>query len=149
MFKDLLVILTVDDLAELTMNSDLETLCLEEPNKAEKYINQITAKVWTMIDKDQFLENDEYIIPDDLKIAVGNLIDSYYTYSIVGKNNAGSSKKTSYSEKIDDYSISESYAESNSSSAYSLFGIPIDKSSLFILMSYMNDEPWFWNVNLH
>jgi hypothetical protein len=67
--------------------------------------------IWTQIDKEQFLENDIYIIADDFKQATINLLDIYYDYEVVNKL-ISKGRRTSYSERIDDYQITETFSES-------------------------------------
>lgn len=144
MFADLVPIVSLSEVRELSNNSELIAL---DDTTLQKYVNQVTVKVRAKIDKDQFLEEDSYDIPDDLKIATVALVDSYYVYTIVWKQTVSTWKKTSYTEKIDDYSISESYSETTS--AFDYFWIPIDQYSLMILMAYMDNDTGLWNINLH
>ena len=144
MFADLVPIVSLSEVRELSNNSELIAL---DDTTLQKYVNQVTVKVRSKIDKDQFLEEDSYDIPDDLKIATVALVDSYYVYTIVWKQTVSTWKKTSYTEKIDDYSISESYSETTS--AFDYFWIPIDQYSLMILMAYMDNDTGLWNINLH
>ena len=147
MFDNLTQIVSVDELAEATTNKEIENLCSTEPNTVKKYINQVTAKVRAKIDKEQFKVWESYDIPDDLKLATIWLIDSYYVYSVKNWQSVATWKRTSYSETIDDYKISETYSETTS--AFDYFWIPIDQYSLTILMSYMDDDSGVWNINLH
>lgn len=147
MFDNLTQIVSVDELAEATTNKELEALCFSEANTVKKYINQVTAKVRAKIDKEQFKVWESYDIPDDLKLATVWLIDSFYVYSVKNWQSVATWKRTSYSETIDDYKISETYSETTS--AFDYFWIPIDQYSLTILMSYMDDDSWVRNINLH
>lgn len=140
-YDNLTPIITVDEMQELTTVEDLETI---DEWKLQKMINQITAKVWTVIDEEQFKE----WIPDDLKTAVASLVDNFYTFSKVNKQSVASGRRTSYSEKVDDYQITESYSD-NTTNVFDFFWIPVDRLTLMVLMSYMDEEVWFWNVNLH
>lgn len=143
---EILPILTVEELKDWTANSELEEICESNTTIAEKYIKQVSALIWTQIDKEQFKDWDEYIIPESLKLATIRFTDSYYDVVIVKKTPIWSSKRVSYTEKIDDYSISETFSEN--SSATDFFGIPIDKETKKIFSSFMPDS-WLWWVNLH
>lgn len=144
MFNNLTPIVSLAEVRECSNNNELVALSDEI---LQKYVNQVTVKVRAKIDKEQFKEWDSYNIPDDLKIATVWLIDSYYAYTIVWKQSVATWKKTGYTEKIDDYSISESYWETTS--AFDYFWIPIDQYSLMILMSYMDSDTGLWNIDLH
>lgn len=148
MFDNLTQIVSLQEVSELTSSKEIEELCSSNPSKVQKIINQITVKVRAKIDKEQFLENSSYNIPEDLKIATVCLIDSFYVYSVKEWQSIASWRRTSYKETIDDYSISETYSDS-SRSAFDYFWIPIDQYSLTILMSYMDSNTWLWNVHLH
>lgn len=141
-YDNLTPIITVDEMQELTTVEALETI---DEWKLQKMINQITSKVWTVIDEKQF---EEVWIPDDLKTAVASLVDNFYTFSKVNKQSVASGRRTSYSEKVDDYQITESYSD-NTTNVFDFFWIPVDRLTLMVLMSYMDEEVWFWNVNLH
>ena len=141
-YDNLTPIITVDEMQELTTVEALETI---DEGKLQKMINQITTKVWTVIDEKQF---EEVWIPDDLKTAVASLVDNFYTFSKVNKQSVASGRRTSYSEKVDDYQITESYSD-NTTNVFDFFWIPVDRLTLMVLMSYMDEEVWFWNVNLH
>lgn len=143
---EILPILTVEELKEWTANSELEEICESNTAVAEKYITKVSALIRTQIDKEQFKDWDEYIIPESLKLATIRFTDSYYDNVIVKKIPIWSSKRLSYSEKIDDYSISETYSEN--SSATDFFWIPIDKETKKIFSSFMQDS-WLRWVNLH
>jgi len=140
-YDNLTPIITVDEMQELTTVEALETI---DEWKLQKMINQITAKVWTVIDEEQFKE----WIPDDLKTAVASLVDNFYTFTKVNKQSVASGRRTSYSEKVDDYQITESYSD-NTTNVFDFFWIPVDRLTLMVLMSYMDEEMWFWNVPLH
>lgn len=142
LYDNLTPIITVEEMQEATTVEDLETY---DEAKLQKMINQITSKVWTVIDKEQFVE---VWIPEDLKNAVATLVDSFYVYNKVNNQSVAKWKRTSYSEKVDDYQITESFSD-NVSTTFEFFWIPVDKLTLMVLMSYMNDDMWFWNVNLH
>ena len=138
-------IITVDELREGSINQDL----IEEwDNKLTKYINIVCAKIRTKIDEEQFkIEEGTYIYPEDLKIATISLVDNYYAYFVQLKQTEATGRRTSYTEKIDDYSISETF---ESTSAFSFFWIPTDLQILDILKKYMeSEEYWFWNIDLH
>ena len=141
-YDNLTPIITVDEMQELATVEALETI---DEGKLQKMINQITSKVWTVIDEKQF---EEVWIPDDLKTAVASLVDNFYTFSKVNKQSVASGRRTSYSEKVDDYQITESYSD-NTTNVFDFFWIPVDRLTLMVLMSYMDEEVWFWNVNLH
>lgn len=137
-------IITAEELREWSINQDLID-CSDEI--LEKYIKIVSAKIRAKIDEEQFNVDGEYEYPWDLKIATISLVDNYYVYSVQLKQSAVTGKRTSYTEKIDDYSISESY---DNSSAFSFYWIPVDMDILDILKKYMeSDQFGFWNVNLH
>lgn len=143
---EILPILTVEELKEWTANSELEELCDSDSTLVEKYIKQVSALIRTQIDKEQFKDWDDYDIPESLKLATIRYIDSYYDYIIVKKTVIWTWKRTSYSETIDDYKISETYSENTNTVDF--FGVPIDKDTQKIFLSFMPDV-WFWKVNLH
>ena len=143
---EVLEIITVDDVREFSSNEKLVNLCVSESSKVSNYIKQLTAKIRTQIDKEQFKEWESYNIPNDLKLATVNLLDSFYSYSIVGRQNVGTGTRTSYSEKVDDYSITESYSQG--SNALSWLWLPIDNETMLVFMSYMVGAK-LWSINLH
>lgn len=137
-------IITAEELREWSINQDLID-CSDEV--LEKYIRIVSAKIRAKIDEEQFNNDGEYEYPWDLKIATISLVDNYYVYFVQLKQTAVKGKRTSYSEKIDDYLIAEEY---DTSSAFSFYGIPADMDILDILKKYMeSDQFGFWNVNLH
>ena len=144
---EILEIVTVQDVKDRTVNQELAGLCDTEPETVTKYIKHISAKIWSKIDQEIFRVWENYEIPSDLKMACISLIDSFYNYTIVGGNMNGTNKRTSYTEKIDDYSISETFSEN---SAFTFYGIPTDWDVLDILKRYMRSESrGLWNVNIH
>lgn len=143
---EIIPVITVEELQDLTMNDDLLTVCSSAEWTALKIINQVSVRIWNKIDREQFYNQvaEEYVIPEDLKLACASLCESYYTYYIVDKNNNATKKVAS--ERIDDYQ----YTYSTSESAYSFFGIPTDSNIIAILEAYSWVVwEWFWNVNLH
>ena len=142
---NILPILTVQEVKEWTANSELERLCDTNPNQVEKYIKQLSWMIWTQVDKEQFLENDIYIIADDFKQATINLLDIYYDYEVVNKL-VSKGRRISYSERIDDYQITEAFSESVS--WLSWFWLPISNEIYWIFLRYM-PKSWFINVNIH
>ena len=143
---EILPVITVSELEDLTMNDELITICQSQPANASKIINQVSIRLWNKIDKEIFYDEERgmYRIPEDLKYACANLCESFYTYSIKEWNNNGTSRKVS--ERIDDYSITYS----DSSSAYTFFGVPTDSDIIAIIEAYS----WvtgkgYRNVNLH
>lgn len=143
---EILPIITVEELENLTMNDELLSICQSEPFTASKIINQVSIKIRNKIDKEIFYNpvSDGYDIPADLKYACSSLCECFYTYSIKEKNNSASKKITS--ERIDDYS----YTYSESQSAYTFFGIPTDSDVIAIIEAYCGlNGKGFWNINLH
>ena len=138
-------IITPAELREWSINQDL----IEEKDTVlTKYINIVSARIWTKIDEEQFKNSDgTYTYPEDLKIATISLVDNYYAYFVQLKQSEAKGKRSSYSEKIDDYQITEAY---DTTSAFSFFWIPTDLQILDILKKYMaTEEYWFWNIDLH
>lgn len=137
-------IITPEELREWSINQDLIE-CSDET--LEKYISIVSAKIRAKVDEEQFNVDGVYEYPWDLKIATITLVDNYFAYFVQLKQSAVTGKRTSYTEKIDDYSISEEF---DTSSAFSFYGIPADMDILDILKKYMEtDQYGFWNVNLH
>lgn len=137
-------IITAEELREWSINQELIDL---PDNVINKYINIVSAKIRVKIDEEQFNNDGVYEYPWDLKLAVISLVDNYFAYFVQLKQSAVTGKRTSYTEKIDDYSISESY---DNTSAFSFYGIPADMDILDILKKYMeSDQYGFWNINLH
>ena len=130
----MVVIVTPEEIIEGTINPDLIDLYDTPAGKASlaKYENIVASKVRAKINSDQFKKEDgTYEIPDDLKMATISLIDSYYIYAVVNKENSASKKVTE--KKIDDFTI----RYSDNESAFSYFGIPTDGDILDILKKYM------------
>jgi len=143
---EILPIETVQELEDLTLNAELLNLCQTKPYETAKIIKQVSAKIRSRIDKEIFYNEvaNEYIIPEDLKIACASLCESVYTYSIKEWNNNATSRKTS--ERIDDYSITYS----DSQSAYTFYWIPTDSDVIAIIEAYSwIIGKWFWDINLH
>lgn len=143
---EILPLMTVTELEDLTMNDDLITLCQSQPFNASKIINQVSARIRNKVDKEIFYDEwtEQYIIPDDLKYACASLCESYYTYSVKEQNNNATGRKVS--ERIDDYSVT--YSENQS--AYTFFGIPTDSDIIAVIEAYC----WitwkgYWNIHLH
>lgn len=138
-------IITPAELREWSINQDL----IEEKDTVlTKYINIVSARIWTKIDEEQFKNSDgTYTYPEDLKIATISLVDNYYAYFVQLKQSEAKGKRTEYTEKIDDYTITEKF---ETTSAFSFFWIPTDLQILDILKKYMaTEEYWFWNIDLH
>lgn len=138
-------ILTVDEVEEWTRNSDLEALCSENPALVAKYIKKLSGDIRTQIDIEQFKKGDDYEFPTVLKLATIRLLDSFYVYSVVNKQSVATAKKISYSEKIDDYSITEWYSDTSSSATW--LWLPIDDESLITFLSFKK-ETGFWQVSI-
>jgi len=138
-------IITPAELREWSINQDL--IDTTDANLT-KYINIVSAKIRAKVDEEQFTTDGEtYEYPDDLKLATINLVDNYFAYFVQLKQSAVTWRRTSYTEKIDDYSISEEY---DTSSAFTFYGIPVDMDVLDILKKYMDSDQWgIWNVVLH
>ena len=82
----MVVIVTPEEIAEGTVNQDLIDLSETDAGQLTlaKYEKIVAAKIWAKVDAEQFNDgNDNYIIPEDLKIAAISLIDSFYTYAVV------------------------------------------------------------------
>lgn len=143
---EVLPIMTVTELEDLTINEELLNICQSQPYNASKIITQVSIKIRNKIDKEIFHNpvNWEYEIPDDLKYACASLCECYYTYAVKEKGNSASKKVVS--ERIDDYS----YTYSDSQSAYTFFGIPTDSDIIAIIESY-SWIVWkgYWGINLH
>lgn len=142
-----LPILTVQEVKEWTANSELEELCEKNPNKVMKIINNISWMIWSSIDKEQFLEWDIYIIPDDLKFATINLLDIYYDYVIVNHYDI-TWKAISYSEKVDDYQISKWFNQYESANQKKFLWVPLSDEMRAVFKKYA-PLVWFINVNIH
>lgn len=143
---DITPIITVSELKDLTMNEDLLTYCTEKESEALKMIKQVSIRVFWKINKEIFYDEDtdSYIFPDDLKLAVASLCESYYTFEIVEKNNNATKKVVS--ERIDDYS----YTYSDSQYAYTFFGIPTDSNVIAVIEAYSwLIGKWYRNIHLH
>ena len=138
-------ILTVDEVKEWTRNSDLEALCDSNPALVTKNIKNLSWDIRTQIDIEQFKTDDWYEFPTVLKLATIRLLDSFYVYSVVNKQSVATGRKTSYSEKIDDYQITEWY--SISSTAATWLWLPIDDESLITFLSFKK-ETGFWQVSI-
>lgn len=139
------MIVSLEEIAAGTINEELYQLCTSESDKVLRYENYIAKKLWTIVDKEQFFWG-EY--PEDFKEAVVNLIQNLFIFSVVGKNSVATGRKTSRSEKIDDYSISESYEHY---SPYTFFGIPVDKETMEVIARYQSPDYMYgdWKVDLH
>lgn len=143
---EILQVMTVTELEELTLNDELISICQSQQYEASKIINQVSIRLRNKIDKEIFYnkETEEYDIPEDLKLAWASLCESVYTYSVKEKNNNATSKKLS--ERIDDYSITYS----DSTSAYTFFGIPTDSDVIAIIEAYSwTTGKGYWNIHLH
>jgi hypothetical protein len=113
---EILPIMTVAELQDLTLNDELLSICSSDYQKVSKIINAVSVRIRNKIDKEIFYdeESDSYIIPDDLKYACASLCEGLYICD-KEKNNVASKKVLS--ERIDDYSITYS----DSQSAYTFF----------------------------
>ena len=143
---EILPVMTVTELEELTLNDELIELCQTQPYNASKIINQVSIKIWSKIDKEIFYDEwtARYIIPEDLKYACSQLCENLYVYAIKEKNSEAS--KNVLSERIDDYSITYS----DSKFAYTFFGIPTDSDAIAIIEAYCwITGKWYWNINIH
>lgn len=138
-------IITAEELREWSINQDLIDLA---DNQIDRYINIVSNKIWTQIDEEQFtIDGETYEYPADLKLATISLVDNFYVYFEQKKQSAVTGMRTSYTEKIDDYSITENF---DITSAITFFWIPIDMQTLKILDKYMeSDQYGFFNVNPH
>ena len=128
------MIINVDYLADNVVNEELYELCLEQKEKVERYLNIVENKVKLYMDIDQFRQNDDYKFPEDLKEAVRFWVESLYLNRSL---NTTQGKMLSYTEKHDDYSISESFSGGDSSLRY---GIPILPEYLRVLNKYRGES---------
>lgn len=128
------MIINVDYLADNVVNEELYELCLEQKEKVERYLNIVENKIKLYMDIDQFKQNDDYKFPEDLKEAVRFLVESLYLNRSL---NTTQGKMLSYTEKHDDYSISESFSGGDSSLRY---GIPILPEYLRVLNKYRGES---------
>ena len=143
---EILPIMTVAELEDLTLNEELISICQSNQYLASKIINAVSIRIRNKIDKEIFYseESDSYEIPDDLKYACASLCESYYIYAVKEKGNVASKKVLS--EKIDDYSITYS----DSQTAYTFFGIPTDSDIIAVIEAYCwITGKWYWNIHLH
>lgn len=138
------IIVSLEEIASGTINEELYQLCSNKKEEVIKYENYIAKKIFTKIDKNQFAG----VYPEDLKEAAINLIQNLFIFSISGKNSVAWWRLTGKTEKIDDYSISESYQHY---SPYTFFWIPIDKETMEIIESYWATDfnYWNWEIDLH
>ena len=142
---EILPVMTATELEELTLNDELIELCQSQPYNASKIINQVSIRLWNKIDKEIFLNEDtnEYEIPEDLKRACASLCESLF---ICDKEKNTVANKKVMSEKIDDYSITYS----DSTSAYTFFGIPTDSDIIAVIEAYCwITGKWYRYINLH
>lgn len=141
----MVVIVTPEEIIEGTINQELIDLYDTNAGKAKlvKFEKIVAGRIWAKIDYRQFKNGDEYEIPEDLKMATISLIDSYYIYADVNKENSASKKVTE--KRIDDFTIRYSDKES----AFSYFWIPTDGEILDTLKKYMSSkERGFWDINV-
>lgn len=143
---EILPVITVAELEDLTLNNELIEYCQNQPYNASKIINQVSIRLWNKIDKEIFYNQDteEYEIPEDLKYACSSLCESYYTFAVKEWNNNATGRKVS--ERIDDYSITYSEVQN----AYTFFWIPTDSDIIAVIEAYS----WitgkgYWYINLH
>lgn len=142
---EILPVMTVAELQDLTLNEELLSICSSDYQKVSKIINAVSIRIRSKIDKEIFYdeENDLYIIPEDLKLACASLCESLY---ICDKEKTNVASKKVLSERIDDYSITYS----DSQSAYTFFGIPTDSNIIAVIESYSwIVGKWYWNIHLH
>ena len=128
------MIINVDYLADNVVNEELYELCLEQKEKVERYLNIVENKIKLYMDIDQFKKNDDYKFPEDLKEAARFLVESLYLNRSL---NTTQGKMLSYTEKHDDYSISESFSGGDSVLRY---GIPILPEYLRVLNKYRGES---------
>ena len=139
------VIVTPAEIAAKTVNQGLLDLYKTEEGQAElvKYESIVADKIRIVIDPEIFKDGENYVIPEDLKIITVSLIESFYTYCVVDKQNNATKKVTS--RKIDDYS--ETFSEATSE--YKFFGIPADKDIEAVLNKYAGkDAKGFRDINV-
>lgn len=143
---EILPVITVAELEDLTLNQSLIEICQTQPYTASKIINQVSIKIRNRVNQEIFYDDssDTYLIPTDLKLACASLCENFYVYAIKEWNSSATWRKIS--ERIDDYSITYS----DSGSAYTFFGIPTDSDIIAIIEAYSwIIGKWYWNINLH
>lgn len=128
------MIISVDYLAENVVNEELYELCLEQPEKVERYLNMVENKVKIYLDIEQFRKGEEYNFPDDLKEVVRFLVESLYLNRSL---NTAQGKLKSYTEKHADYSESMDFDSSGTKMRY---GIPILADYLQVLNTYRGES---------
>ena len=128
------MIITLEYLAENVVNEELYELCIEQAEKAQRYLNIVENKVKLYMDIEQFKENEGYTFPEDLKEAVRFLVESLYLNRSL---NTTQGKMLSYTEKHDACSISESFSWGDSVFWY---GIPILPEYLRVLNKYRGES---------
>lgn len=128
------MIISVEYLAENVVNEELYELCLEQPEKVERYLNLVENKIKIYLDIEQFKKGEEYLFPDDLKEVVRFLVESLYLNRSL---NTSQGKLKSYSEKHDDYSESMDFDSSGTKMRY---GIPILADYLQVLNKYRGES---------
>ena len=138
-------IITAEELREWSINQDLIDL---SDNQIDRYINIVSNKIRAKIDEEQFTTDGEtYEYPADLKLATISLVDNYYAYFVQLKQSTVTGRRTGYTEKIDDYTITENF---DNTSAFTFFWIPVDLDILDILKRYMDSDQYgFRNIDLH
>lgn len=100
------MIINVDYLSENVVNEELHELCINESEKAERYLNIVENKIKIYINIKQFKKGEQYNFPDDLKETVRFLVESLYLNRSL---NTTQGVMTSYTEKHDDYSNAKTF----------------------------------------
>ena len=128
------MIISVDYLTENVVYDELYELCLEQPEKVERYLNMVENKIKIYLDIEQFKEGKDYNFPDDLKEVVRFLVESLYLNRSL---NTAQGKLKSYSEKHNDYTESMDFDSSGTKMRY---GIPILADYLQVLNKYRGES---------
>ena len=73
------MIVSVEEIAQGTINDELYQLCKNDAEKVKKYENYIAKKLWTIVDKEQFF-GEEY--PEDFKEATISLVQNLFIFTV-------------------------------------------------------------------
>lgn len=128
------MIIDIKYLTENVVNEELYELCTSSADKVQRYLNIVENKIKLYLDIEQFKENDEYIFPEDLKEVVRFLVESLYLNKTL---NPTGWARSSYTEKHDDYSLSETFTGGENLMRY---GIPILADYLRVLRYYRGEN---------
>lgn len=145
MTTEVIQIIDIDYLKNYCVNEELYDLCTEDSSAVNRYINIVSNKIKMYLDIEQFKDwEDHYIFPEDLKDAARFLVESLY----LNRNNTTTEKSTGYTEKHDDYSISQSYDSSYKTQYW--YWIPVIDQYLAILDKYRGESyiarSWYFKI---